>query len=165
MENIDFEPPIETILEQGQEEEDYAHPGAAGEGESSGDVENLMDYKTGEFHFKNHEIKGRKSAANTALESINTLKPGTSSRTKRSSPSSRPNLNQEEEGLEVTSSEHQRVIPHHPPPQILSERYSELMARSRPEVMIGDGPEGDRSNRMAKQARRNRALSKRKQSA
>ncbi|CAA7029104.1 unnamed protein product [Microthlaspi erraticum] len=34
-----------------------------------------------------------------------------------------------------------------------------------PEVMIGDGPEGDRSNRMAKQARRNRALSKRKQSA
>ncbi|CAA7037140.1 unnamed protein product [Microthlaspi erraticum] len=48
MENIDFEPPIETILEQGQEEEDYAHPGAAGE--------------------------GRKSAANTALESINTLK-------------------------------------------------------------------------------------------
>ncbi|CAA7040469.1 unnamed protein product [Microthlaspi erraticum] len=47
-ENIDFEPPIETILEQGQEEEDYAHPGAAGE--------------------------GRKSAANTALESINTLK-------------------------------------------------------------------------------------------
>ncbi|CAA7016398.1 unnamed protein product [Microthlaspi erraticum] len=73
-ENIDFEPPIETILEQGQEEEDYAHPGAAGEGESSGDVENLMDYKTGEFHFKNHEIKGRKSAANTALESINTLK-------------------------------------------------------------------------------------------
>ncbi|CAA7013020.1 unnamed protein product, partial [Microthlaspi erraticum] len=57
-----------------QEEEDYAHPGAAGEGESSGDVENLMDYKTGEFHFKNHEIKGRKSAANTALESINTLK-------------------------------------------------------------------------------------------
>ncbi|CAA7054281.1 unnamed protein product [Microthlaspi erraticum] len=46
----------------------------AGEGESSGDEENLMDYKTGEFHFKNHEIKGRKSAANTALESINTLK-------------------------------------------------------------------------------------------
>ncbi|CAA7058459.1 unnamed protein product, partial [Microthlaspi erraticum] len=45
---------LSNILEQGQEEEDYAHPGAAGEGESSGDVENLMDYKTGEFHFKNH---------------------------------------------------------------------------------------------------------------
>ncbi|CAA7016396.1 unnamed protein product [Microthlaspi erraticum] len=44
-------------------------------------------------------------------------------------------------------------------------RYSELMAKEGPEVMIGDGPEGDRSNRMAKQARRNRALSKRKQSA
>ncbi|CAA7024804.1 unnamed protein product [Microthlaspi erraticum] len=43
--------------------------------------------------------------------------------------------------------------------------YSELMAKEGPEVMIGDGPEGDRSNRMAKQARRNRALSKRKQSA
>ncbi|CAA7049208.1 unnamed protein product [Microthlaspi erraticum] len=35
------------------------------------------------------------------------------------------------------------------------------MAKEGPEVMIGDGPEGDRSNRMAKQARRNRALSKR----
>ncbi|CAA7040907.1 unnamed protein product [Microthlaspi erraticum] len=46
-----------------------------------------------------------------------------------------------------------------------SGKYSELMAKEGPEVMIGDGPEGDRSNRMAKQARRNRALSKRKQSA
>ncbi|CAA7014985.1 unnamed protein product, partial [Microthlaspi erraticum] len=44
-------------------------------------------------------------------------------------------------------------------------RFPELMAKEGPEVMIGDGPEGDRSNRMAKQARRNRALSKRKQSA
>ncbi|CAA7054038.1 unnamed protein product [Microthlaspi erraticum] len=48
---------------------------------------------------------------------------------------------------------------------IPASRYSELMAKEGPEVMIGDGPEGDRSNRMAKQARRNRALSKRKQSA
>ncbi|CAA7048885.1 unnamed protein product [Microthlaspi erraticum] len=48
---------------------------------------------------------------------------------------------------------------------IKNSRYSELMAKEGPEVMIGDGPEGDRSNRMAKQARRNRALSKRKQSA
>ncbi|CAA7030152.1 unnamed protein product [Microthlaspi erraticum] len=32
----------------------------------------------------------------------------------------------------------------------------------KPELMIGDGPEGNRSNRKAKQARWNRALSKRK---
>ncbi|CAA7045242.1 unnamed protein product [Microthlaspi erraticum] len=75
------------------------------------------------------------------------------------------NLNQEEERPRSHLKRAQRVIPHHPPPQNLSERYSELMAKEGPEVMIGDGPEGDRSNRMAKQARRNRALSKRKQSA
>ncbi|CAA7035256.1 unnamed protein product [Microthlaspi erraticum] len=45
-ENIDFEPPIETILEQGQEEEEYDYPWAADMDESSGDEETLMDYKT-----------------------------------------------------------------------------------------------------------------------
>ncbi|CAA7045241.1 unnamed protein product [Microthlaspi erraticum] len=35
--------------------------------ESSGDEAIDLDYKTGGFHFKDHEIKGRKSAANTAL--------------------------------------------------------------------------------------------------
>ncbi|CAA7042931.1 unnamed protein product [Microthlaspi erraticum] len=128
----------------GQEEEDYAHPGAAGEGESSGDVENLMDYKTGEFHFKNHEIKGRKSAANTALETHprSTATPDSSlysihdsdngdnvlspipKKVMKAPPNSKRQRPQPGRGRPRSHLKRaQRMIPHHPPPQILSERY------------------------------------------
>ncbi|CAA7034360.1 unnamed protein product [Microthlaspi erraticum] len=39
-ENVDFDPPIESILQQGQEEDEYGHPRAAEpDEESSGDDE------------------------------------------------------------------------------------------------------------------------------
>ncbi|CAA7049292.1 unnamed protein product [Microthlaspi erraticum] len=129
-ENIDFEPPIDTILEQGQEEEEYDYPGAADAEESSGDEENLIDYKTGEAwnQFQDKAIKSLLKTVKKMGKRIKQLTKGKSKSPSHDSVNTTPihlysihsnngddgenvvadsEEGDEEESLKVTSGEHQ----------------------------------------------------------